>query len=554
MHMIRHSFSLCLALLCISLSQYSLGAELKAYVSHNIVQMGQFIEFSLQLSGKSASRNPDFSFLNQDFEIVSSASRSSQTQIINGSMSSSTTWTLTISPKSEGAVVIPPLSFEGLSTTPITVVVGKATEKQAADVWFETSVSNKQVYVQAQVRFDLRLYIRLATLSNSQLDDLQLHDAQVIPVGDTKQSEIVNNGIRYYLIERSYFIFPEKSGVLEIPALNFSAIVNEGTRFSNYGTRRRIAAKSEAITLTVSGIPASYPKNAVWLPAQKIELKDSYSSQNIHIGEPVTRTITTTAIGLPASALPPFQFRESGKIKIYPDQGSTEDKNNGQTLIGIRKDALAIIANEAGTLDLPEYRLPWWNTTTNTLEYAVLKQSSLEINAASHESTRESSVQESIPLETTSHSLLWSLTTVFTLLWLATIIIFVWYIRRIKGTQTTDTITIDLNLNTAHKQVIQAIQAHDLHKVRQALLIWAKYAFPQTAIQGLQQLSAQLHHAAFSQYLMQIDQALYQQAAHSVDIDWKQLQSSFVEASKSITQQNRRSDSGIKLEPLYPKR
>jgi hypothetical protein len=560
------------------------AAELKAYVDHNIVQMGQYIEFSLTLSGKSSSSDPDFSILKQDFDVLSGVSRSSQTQIINGSMSSSNTWTVTIAPKKEGALVIPPISLAGLKSDPITVVVGKAPTKEFSDVFFETNVSSRVVYVQAQLRLDLKLYIKIANIGKSQLDELKIVNAKLFQIGENRQSEVVKNGIRYYLVEQSYFIYPEQSGEMKIPSVRFQAVVTEGSRYSRFGTRRNISAASDAITVKVLGIPSAYPKNAQWLPAEQISLSESFNpDQNAGIGEPITRTITTKAKGLPGAALPPAELTDIKGLKVYPDQGKTDDKLSSNTLMSTRTDTFALIANEAKKIQLNDYKIPWWDTKNNQVRYAELKGKVLNITSNASGSTTNNTTPSQtdtdnaldlalgeqtkplIDINSSSQSysvnqkLVLSLIIVFIIIWLLTVIAFALYIRALKrkGTSNSETSSDNEltheNLQKALKSVKQACKDNNAQATRSALISWGNIQFASqlenNTIKGLDQLASFINHSELKASFKAIDSSLYQ--GTTKDLDLSKFWDIFSTVKNDINLKNNKQKKGKALSDLY---
>lgn len=557
------------------------AAELKAYVDQNIVQMGQYIQFNLTLSDKSSAKDPDLSVLYQDFDVLSGMSKSSQTQIINGSMSSSNTWSVTITPKKDGAVVIPPIELAGLKSEAITVVVGKAPAKEYSDVYFETNFSSAKVYVQAQLRLDLKLYIKMADIGNTQLSELTIPNAKVFPIGEARQSEIVQNGIRYYLVEKSYFIYPEQSGELNVPSVHFQAVVNEGSRYSRFGTRRSISASSTAKTISVLGIPSTYPKNAQWLPAEQILLAESFNPElKAGTGEPITRTIITKAKGLPAAALPPVKLTDIQNLKVYPDQGKTDDKLALDTMTGTRTDSFALIANQAGVIQLPDYKLAWWDTKSNQVRYAELPGKQLDISANGNNIsavTKTPTEQKETDKEIDSvlaekpkqfinlnsfdsnpldNKQLIILIFSFIVIWLITVIAFIVYIRRLKSNGTLKetsnkqtNVEISENVKAALKAIQKSCQDKNPKATRNALILWGNIQFSPMRIKGLDQLASLMNKPELKEDFKKIDRSLYESNDELLDLSvfWN----NFSKALASFETPKDKKEKGVALSELY---
>lgn len=564
-------------------------AKLEASVNHNIAQMGQEIEFTLTLRDESAKGQPSFEVLEDDFHILSGASRRSSKNFINGSFSSSTSWSIVISPKKEGSLVIPPISYAGLKTEPIILIVGKAPEGSEPDVFFETQLSTNEVYVQALLQLDLKLYIKKSNLSNTQLDPLTSADAKIIQVGKDRQSEVLKNGIGYFLVERSFFIFPEKSGTLTIPAIKFQGVITEGSRFSNYGKRRRINASSEQKTIKVLGIPDSFPKNATWLPAKNLRLKEQFNpGKTANMGDPITRTIITEAQGLNASALPPIILESSSNLKVYPDQGTSDEKIHLQGLTSTRQDSFALIANQVGELTLSEVSIPWWDTQSNTLRYAKIESQNLIINAGnettqlnSNQNNNATDTEQKIDLaleknqtsnETKSSNRSLSifytllLSSVFSIIWLATVFYFLRKLNRLKQSVAdseplkNDNSIQHINLKKSKQAIKTACSNKNNQELRHTLIEWAKNQFPQENIQGLNHVQRLLPDTAFSKQLRDIDSSIYSNTDNSkngeniaFDDFFKDFEniSKDIEKKQKTMKKNNGSGKGTALNELY---
>ena len=82
------------------------AAEFTATVDSNQVQAGQPFTLDLTLSGAQAKSDPDLSALKRDF-IVAGEGKTSNTSIINGSVTSSVGWELSLIAKGQGRIVVP---------------------------------------------------------------------------------------------------------------------------------------------------------------------------------------------------------------------------------------------------------------------------------------------------------------------------------------------------------------------------------------------------------------------------------------------------------------
>ena len=141
--------------------------------------------------------------------------------------------------------------------------------------------------------------------------------------------------------------------------------------------------QSEAVELQVDPVPDVYA-GGHWLPAKDVKLTEEWSKNPLELlpNEPVTRTLTLTAQGLTASQLPEMQELLPDGFRHYPDQPELENRKTAEGITGVRRQKNAIIPARPGEYTLPEISLPWWNTETQALEYAVLPERRVQVTAA----------------------------------------------------------------------------------------------------------------------------------------------------------------------------
>ncbi|MGB0189008.1 MAG: hypothetical protein ACPF9H_10350, partial [Aequoribacter sp.] len=67
------------------------------------------------------------------------------------------------------------------------------------------------------------------------------------------------------------------------------------------------------------------------------------------------------------------------QLKTYPDQPVIRDQESRDNLQGERIESTAIIASTPGPIILPEIRVVFWNSKTNTLDAAILPSRTLQV-------------------------------------------------------------------------------------------------------------------------------------------------------------------------------
>jgi hypothetical protein len=225
-------------------------------------------------------------------------------------------------------------------------------------------------------------------LSNASLSEPRLDsDAVIRPLGKDRQFQDQRNGLRYDVIERRYAIFPQASGKATLAPVTVTAQVMEraSSLFELFGRAvrtRRISAP--AVPLEVRPVPAEFPAGATWLPAPRVRLNELWAPDDAtaRVGEPVSRTVSLWVSGQTSGQLPELLPAAVPDLKVYADQPQMKDDTRDDAINAVRQEKAALVAEAAGTFEIPAVTLPWWNTATDTLEFARLPSRPLQILAA----------------------------------------------------------------------------------------------------------------------------------------------------------------------------
>ena len=369
--------------LCLLLSMPT-TARITAEVDRTNIAMGETLRLTLTAD---AGERPDQISLDQleiDFEILQRSS-STSARLIGGEQNITRTLEIELSPLREGVLTIPAFNTGGRRTTPTAIKVSPEPEFALAEelVTFDATVDNTEVYVQAQVILTITLQ-QAINLDNRAVSDVDIPDAYQEPL-EQKSFQRRSGGRLWQVTELRYALFPQKSGDLLIPAIAFSGReLLPGRSLLGARLGRRIAIKSDPINIRVKPVPATFPGD-VWLPAQQLSLTSRWSAapEQLSTGDSTTRTLEITAQGLQGSQLPPVtSLGGTGGIKglrFYPDKETIEQREIPLGLEGYRLQSEALVSSEAGNWTLPERTIPWWNTKTDTLEFARLPEERIRV-------------------------------------------------------------------------------------------------------------------------------------------------------------------------------
>jgi hypothetical protein len=475
----------------------------------------------------------DTSPLLKDF-IVGRTSVSTQTSMVNFDTTRTTKWTTVLIARSPGKYTIPALTVESVSTQPIAVEVLEASSQGAAktqDIFITTDISAKEVYVQQQLTLTVKLHFA-AELKRGSLSEPTLDGASINQVGKDIENDSIINGRRYRVVERNYAINPQNSGEFIIKTPLFSGeIISPSSRrsqFLSFTDTKPVSVLGEDINLLVKPIPDNY--QGVWLPSEILNLDQEWqpAGESFMVGEPITRTLTLTAAGLSEEQLPKLEMTSPSGIKIYPDQAELHTGMSNGRLISQKKQNFALVASRVGTYKLPEIRLPWWNTVTNRVQYAVIPDKNItitpndemveELKNSGNNSGSNNINNTTDGLTTQNNNALTSdiktvvvtksswLQWLFLALWLLTSLAWLLSILSKRKPQVTEA---KATSNSHYKALIKACDNNTGEEVLKLIVIWANECFSNDKISTLDDAKHVINHSDFNNALTDLQACFY---------------------------------------------
>jgi hypothetical protein len=390
---------ICLGLFILTSMAHAQSIDVIASVDKNPVMVDESFILTVVANGEVDRDAFDSSILMKDF-VVGRTSVSSQTKMINFDTSRSTTWSTILIPQTKGRFKIPSFDINGAKTKPMEVLVIPASASSSSsgrDLFITTNVDVEEAYLQQQIRYTVKLHLG-KDLQRGSLSSPTLENADIRQIGKDKEYNEVVEGRRYRIIERSFAIIPQQSGAFTIEGPFFEGEVIDNSRqsFGFFNRSKAVNRVGPSQSITVLPIPSNYDQH--WLPSDFVRLDDEWqgNTREFIAGEPITRTITLTAIGVVEEQLPQITSIYPDSVKTYPDQAETTTVEKDNTLIAQRKESIAIIPSQAGQLIIPQVRIPWFNTITQKTEFAVLAEQILQILPATTQPTSAIPVSPSI--------------------------------------------------------------------------------------------------------------------------------------------------------------
>ncbi|MBO6282134.1 MAG: BatD family protein [Alphaproteobacteria bacterium] len=355
---------------------------------------------------------PDLSVLQDKYTIYSTANSTSM-QFINGQSMQRREWRISLMPKTEGKQTIPAVSVGKYATSPIEINVlaaglqpklkkpqNKADQKsQTPEFKVQLTVDNENPYVQQQVNAVLTIYDNVRqsgglTLQQEpeflQADDWIIKKLRQPTVDD-------NNGQRE--IKFYYALFPQKSGVVELPIAKvdgFYLVYDENDLMQqNVGGFFKLLdidihpmfQQQKTVTLTshkdVVSVKPIAPENGDnwWLPSSAVSLYAAWENENpqFKVGETIARNFVLTAAGVAETQLPNLEFPESPNIKQYPENPQTESVISNDVVYSKSTVRVVYIPQDSGMQTLPEVKVAWFDVLDNKMQYAVVPATTIKV-------------------------------------------------------------------------------------------------------------------------------------------------------------------------------
>lgn len=188
--------------------------------------------------------------------------------------------------------------------------------------------------------------------------------------GPTASSRSGKGGSQEIVTGFIYQVTPLRPGRIEIPTIRVTG-EQEGRAGYGRGGSEYDAASQQTLALNVKPTdPSSNP----WLPLEQLTLQSRISDNGKAVaGKPITLTIEMNAVGASGNLLPSLERQlRSDAFRVYRERTRTDTKLNkkGTKILGQRVESFTLVPQFGGELQLPDLRLPWWNTRTNMPQHA----------------------------------------------------------------------------------------------------------------------------------------------------------------------------------------
>lgn len=538
----------------------------------------------------------DLSGIEANFTIVNQSSQTSFS-MVNGRTESRKSLVLMLAPQKLGSMLIPPLTLDQQKSKPIKIKVIKAlplaSELKDQSVIVESEVDRDEVLIGSQLIYTFRVIYRVQ-LNNAEIDGINLDNADVTALEDKNYTRSIN-GKNYNVTEKRYAIFFNKAGEMTIPSQSLVALLPSNQRrsfgFDPFARGKELRLESKPLAIDVLASPAingGSNKTGNWLAAQDIQLTEDWPAgkQEVRVAEPLTRSISIVARGLPADLLPSIVPENIDGMNSYPEKPELVNQEFIHGIASKRTETIAMVPTKAGTFTLPAIELQWWSTLNNRVEVASLPARTITVlpavqssqnNAAGIDNQPAANSPTSItsqnsdqsdssntpfsPLgsnsdlannaDTPNDNGLWMPLALIAFAGWAITLLYLFF--RPSGARTIDTGEAKENQNQRNLKVLQkqlelACKNNDASNAKRLLQQWL------SAIEDSNPKQQALNHADLDRAINLLDEFLFNQNSQASNWDGSELANAIKSAAKASRTGNfdKGTSRSSKLEPLYP--
>jgi hypothetical protein len=319
---------------------------------------------------------------------VTQGGSSSRVEIINGAVRSGVDYTYYLTASAPGTYQIGParIQVDGdaheSNAASLTIVKGRTSASpDSGPISLTATLSSKQAYVEEQVLYTLRLYLRTRVSDIS----LQLPEQDHLTfqqLGTPRESQGVMDGRPCQIVEVSYAVMGLKEGNYPIaPARMEMTIYDSGVRrrglfddpfFADpfFRTGRPVTVSSEPHELTVVPLPLKGRPDGYSGLVGRFSIVSELKPAKIRAGESATLTVQVRGRGN-VHRIPDFELPAMAHIKIYADQPMVAPAHDLKGLSGSKIMKWAVVPELPGDYQIPSLSLSFFDPKTG--EYRVIR-------------------------------------------------------------------------------------------------------------------------------------------------------------------------------------
>jgi len=336
-------------------------------------------------------------------------SYSSSTQIINGKMTTETSYSYVyyLQTVNEGKFVIPPASFKLKNKTYSSdsmyiEVVGQSSRKQDAsaegnsatensevessgeETFVNLSLNRKEIYIGEHVVATIKIFTRVNLSGINEIkyptfNGFLKSDIATPPLTSLRQ-ENVNGTIYGTGLIQQVLLYPQVTGEISIDPVQITVLVQQKSRqadpffgdfFSSYQTIPKAVA-SQKVTVKVNPLPGIQPDNFSGVVG-KLELRAVLNKDTVDVNDAVNFKISISGNGnLKIAAEPSLKLPPD--IEVYDPKVSDDIKNGVSGTTGQKSFEYLLIPRHYGDYTIPSISYSYFNTSTGKYEKLTTRE------------------------------------------------------------------------------------------------------------------------------------------------------------------------------------
>ncbi len=339
-------------------------------------------------------------------------SYSSNTQIINGRMSSQISYSYTyfLQAVKEGKFVIPPAVFtlknkEYRSDSMHIEVVANASQVQkgtgnnnaensgvsssSGEIFVNIIVNRKEVFIGEPIVATVKLFTRVDLSGINEIkyppfNNFLKTDVDTPPLTSLQQENINGQVYGTGVIQR-FLLYPQISGEIIIDPVQISVLIQEksgqsdpffGDFFSSYQTVPRALA-SQPVKINVKALPANKPDDFSGVVGS-IDMKATLNKDSVNVNDAVNLRVTISGTGnLKIASAPGLNL--SPDIEVYDPKISDDLKTTANGTSGSKTFDYLMIPRHYGDFTIPPVTYSFFNISTG--KYETLKTNEFKFYA-----------------------------------------------------------------------------------------------------------------------------------------------------------------------------
>jgi len=201
----------------------------------------------------------------------------------------------------------------------------------------------------------------------------------VPPGGSPTISTEEIEGTNYTVQRHEFSVFARGSGPHTIPPLTARFHFKRNPLDADI---LPAVVKTDAVGFTAQLPPGAETLGNV-ISARRLQAVETWNPEpdKAKAGDAFTRTITFTALDVPAMLFPPFPPGEMDGLGIYPHPPEVRDLTERGEFTGQRRDSMTYVCKRPGRFRIPAVRLTWWDLDERRLKAIEFPERILDVAA-----------------------------------------------------------------------------------------------------------------------------------------------------------------------------